>query len=451
MVSYRGSLDDGSATFGSLSTPATGATAAPAIGSVTISPNGGTITVGSTLQLSAVAKNAQGAVISSPSLTWTSLSTNVATVNSSGRVTAQSVGTALITVAGLCCGADTVAVVVQAAPPPAVGTIEVTPDGGTIVGIGGTLELVATARTAQGAIVSSPGFVWTSLSNLVASVNSSGRVTANAYGTVRIAVSASCCSADTVTVTVTAPATLPPPPLAGVWFEEDWQGFASLPSNSSAPGIHYASNASIQTGALFDGSQGRFVRAQYPGGGGDGTATVALDPSQAVQDRPREIWGEVYVRVGSDWQIKTDDKTLFVMEDWRYVPRTAGVDDGAGEGEVWRWAIYLRSGSWGGPYGGPYYRLAYFENPPNMESDIFTGQWVRMRFHFKMASSRTATDGIYEVWLNDRRVTSRVGIRTDSDPQAFFRVLALGANADPYGSGARDWGRVRLFTGNPGW
>jgi len=461
MVTYRGSMENGTAVFGPLSSPTTGVTtaaapappappAAPSIGSVAISPDGGSITVGSTLQLSAVARDAAGTVISNPSLTWSSLATGVATVNGSGRVTARAAGVALIVVAGVCCGADTVSVTVNAAaappPPPAVGTIEITPDGGTIVGIGSTLQLSATARDSQGNIISNPTLNWTSLSNVVASVNASGRVTANASGTVRIAVSGSCCGADTVTVVVTSSPALPPTPATSAWFEETWS-YSGTSAMKSA--IHYASTGStLQSGSLFDGSVGSFARTQYPGGGNEGTATVQLSPPRADQDRPREIWGEAYVRVPVDWRIKSDDKTLFVMEDWSQVP--AGLS-GAGEGEVWRWAIYLRSGSWGGPYGGPYYHLQPFENPPNMEAEVFTGQWVRLRYHFKMASNTTATDGIYQVWIGDRLVTSRTGIRTDSAPQAYFRVVILGANADPIGSGTRDWGRVQIHTSNPGW
>lgn len=236
-----------------------------------------------------------------------------------------------------------------------------------------------------------------------------------------------------------------PPPSAGAWYEQTWAGVASLPNNGSAPGIHYARNATIQTGTLFDGSTGRFVRAQYPGNGVEGTASVSVSPPNSSTARPREVWGEVYFRVPTNWSIKSDDKTLFHMEDWSRVP--SGVD-GAGEGEVWRWAIYLRNNS---SYAGPYYHLSIFPDQSGLTAQMFTGQWVRLRWHFKMASSMTATDGALRVWIGDRRVENRVGIQTNSHPAAFFRVISLGANADPLGSGSRDWGRLRVFTSNPGW
>jgi hypothetical protein len=120
---------------------------------------------------------------------------------------------------------------------------------------------------------------------------------------------------------------------------------------------------------------------------------------------------------------------------------------------VWRWSLHLKGqGEW---VGGPYHRLSFFSFPdgiPDQEAEVWNGQWHRLRFHFKMASSETATDGIYEVWWDERAVETRRGIQTDSAPEAFFRVVALGRNADPEpGGGTRDWGRLRAYVTDPGW
>lgn len=64
---------------------------------VTVTPATATIDIGQQLRLDAVVKDHAGNVISSPSITWTSSDTRVATVNSSGRVTGRFPGTATIT------------------------------------------------------------------------------------------------------------------------------------------------------------------------------------------------------------------------------------------------------------------------------------------------------------------------------------------------------------------
>jgi uncharacterized protein YjdB len=418
--------------------PPTGA-AAPTVATVTVSPASASLAVGATQQLSASARDASGTAITGKTFTWSSSNTTVATVSSAGLVTARASGSATVTAS--VDGKSATASVTVTATAPTVATVSVTPATASVT-VGGTQQLAATAKDASGNTISGKTFTWSSSNTTVATVNSTGLVTAKVAGTATITASV---DGRSGTAAITAVAlSPPPPPTAGVWYEQTWQSVSSLPQNGSAPGIHYATNASIQSGTLFDGSTGRFVRAQYPGGGVEGTASVALRPSAASENRPREIWGEAWVRVPSDWSIKSDDKTFFHMEDWSLV----GSGAGAGQSEVWRWAIYLRNGS---PYGGPYYRLEPFENFGNIHTSIFNGQWFRLRYHFKMASNTTATDGIYEVWINDRRVTSRVGIRTDSAPEAFFGSITLGANADPLGSGSRDWGRVRLFTSNPGW
>lgn len=240
--------------------------------------------------------------------------------------------------------------------------------------------------------------------------------------------------------------TTPPPPTAGVWFERRWD---------SLSGVGVRGNVTVQTGPLIDGTSGRFIRSTWTSGGpwaGEETNGVDINPPDAATARPREIWLETSVRfIGSGWQATSDDKTLFVMEDWRFVPSGSGASpraqESAGCSECWRWAFYLR-GSNGPFYGGPYSQLASFNTSPRT---VFDGQWHRVRLHFKMAANETATDGIFQVWLDGTLVSNRQGIRTDTGAQAFFRVIALGRNSDPGPGNSRDWGTVRVYTTNPGW
>jgi hypothetical protein len=65
--------------------------------SISVSPSTAGISVGSSQQFTAVAKDSSGHTVSNPALTWKSSDTSVATVNSGGLATAVSVGTAGIT------------------------------------------------------------------------------------------------------------------------------------------------------------------------------------------------------------------------------------------------------------------------------------------------------------------------------------------------------------------
>ncbi|HEY2805292.1 MAG TPA: alkaline phosphatase family protein [Gemmatimonadales bacterium] len=67
----------------------------PPIASITVSPSSDSLAAGQTVQLTAVAKNGDGAVITA-AFTWTSANQAVATVDSTGLVTAVAAGTTTI-------------------------------------------------------------------------------------------------------------------------------------------------------------------------------------------------------------------------------------------------------------------------------------------------------------------------------------------------------------------
>jgi hypothetical protein len=115
VVAYRGSMADGTAVFGELSNSARYATQASAeTASVTISPRDATLTnIGATHQFTTTVRDGSGNVVTNPGVTWASANTGVATVNSTGLVTARGAGIALITAVAACCGTDTAAVRVE--------------------------------------------------------------------------------------------------------------------------------------------------------------------------------------------------------------------------------------------------------------------------------------------------------------------------------------------------
>ncbi|MGQ9696985.1 MAG: Ig-like domain-containing protein [Armatimonadota bacterium] len=85
---------------GSGTTPGTPPGPAPTgVVEIQLSPSSGSIAVGETLQLSAVALDAQGKPVSGVVFTWQSSDTSIAEVSTAGLVTAKKAGTVQITAA----------------------------------------------------------------------------------------------------------------------------------------------------------------------------------------------------------------------------------------------------------------------------------------------------------------------------------------------------------------
>ena len=130
------------------------------------------------------------------SVTWMSGAGTVATVNTSGLVTAVAAGTATVTAsAGSAQG--TAQITVVTAP---VVSVEVLPSAETIAW-GGTLQLSAAAFDENGQAVSGAEFSWESSDASVATVDATGLVTGVGEGTATITASAGT-ARGTATVTV---------------------------------------------------------------------------------------------------------------------------------------------------------------------------------------------------------------------------------------------------------
>ncbi len=179
-------------------------TAAP-VAAVALSPSSQTLDIGGTLALTATVTDANGATVTGRTITWTSSNTNVATVNASGTVTAIAPGSATIT-GSLDGKSGTSAITVSAPQTLGIGRVQVTPSSADLFENGPTnrtIQLTATAYDAPtgGSVVNNAVFVWTSSAPLVATVSTTGRVTAVKEGTAIITASSGGRSA-TSTITV---------------------------------------------------------------------------------------------------------------------------------------------------------------------------------------------------------------------------------------------------------
>ncbi|MGQ0647330.1 MAG: beta strand repeat-containing protein [Gemmatimonadaceae bacterium] len=153
------------------------------VASVRITPGGGTVQQGQTLQLSAAALDSVGGVIVGKSVGWRSSNEAVATVGSTGRVLGISPGTFTITatIDGVV-GSGSYSV--SQLP---VAAVTLLPGSATLTA-GGSVQLTPSLFSASGAPIAVTGRVitWSSSNSSIATVTGSGLVTGVASGTVTI-------------------------------------------------------------------------------------------------------------------------------------------------------------------------------------------------------------------------------------------------------------------------
>lgn len=152
-----------------------------AIDRVAVAPLTGDIPLGSSRQLAANVLDAAGNAIPGRPVTWSSSNASIATVSVTGLVSAVALGRVTITatVEGKT-GTSTIDVVDP------VATVRMAPVGPQTLRIGGRVQLSATPLNAAGQPLTGRSVNWFSTNPNVASVTSTGEVTAVAVGTTTI-------------------------------------------------------------------------------------------------------------------------------------------------------------------------------------------------------------------------------------------------------------------------
>ena len=180
----------------------------PVVARVALSPSSVSIEEGGTHQFSATAYDSDNTMISDKTFAWTSSSTSVATVNSSGLATGVDAGSTTIT--ATVDGVSGTASLTVTEPPPVVARVALSPSSVSIEE-GGTQQFGATAYDSDNTMISGKTFTWTSSSTSVATVNASGLATGVDAGSTTITA-----TVDGVSGTATLTVTESPPVVARV-------------------------------------------------------------------------------------------------------------------------------------------------------------------------------------------------------------------------------------------
>lgn len=180
----------------------TGEAPAPApVFAVALTPNASSLNPGQTTQVNAVLTDSIGGVLSGRTITWSSSNTAVATVSQSGLVSAIAAGNAQISANSEGKTGSTTITVVSV---PVTATTVTVSLGSTSLQAGQTTQASAVQRDQNGNQVGEPVFIWSSSNTAVATVSSSGLVTAVGIGSATITALAGSGASGNATVTVTA-------------------------------------------------------------------------------------------------------------------------------------------------------------------------------------------------------------------------------------------------------
>jgi uncharacterized protein YjdB len=152
-----------------------------AVASVVVRPSSATLGIGQALAFEAEPRSASGQPLPGREVVWSSNSSQVATVASTGVVIAIAPGTATITATSE--GRSGTAQVTVL--PPTVQRVEVTP-ASAVIDEKGSFRLTATVYDSRGTVLIGQDVTWTSSDTRVATVDDNGRVRGERTGTVTI-------------------------------------------------------------------------------------------------------------------------------------------------------------------------------------------------------------------------------------------------------------------------
>ncbi len=157
------------------------------VATVAVTPAAATLGIGATQQLTATERDASGDTLAGRVVTWSTSDATKATVSASGIVTGVALGTATITATSET-KTGTAAITVAIIP---VASVTIAPPT-AVLAVGGTSTMTATARDANGNVLTGRTFTWTTSNPAIVSGTATGNV---------VSLTAVSVGTDTVTAT----------------------------------------------------------------------------------------------------------------------------------------------------------------------------------------------------------------------------------------------------------
>jgi hypothetical protein len=401
------------------------------VASVAVALADAALEVGETTQATATLRDAGGALLSGREITWSSSNPAVASVSSSGLVTARDAGSAAIRATSE--GRSATAALTVTRPAPSLTSLALTPDAVTL-DAGATRQFAAAARWSDGSS-RQVAVAWQATGG---SISTAGLYTAgNQAGTFRVIAAATdpvsgTARADSATVTIRAATPPPPPPPPGdmascgnepagmrVATNTPWDAVPPpLPQHDAYGwGWEYTDrNLSIVQDPTAPRSPGNVLRTTYPAGfrGGSAPANIEVD----LEGSPTTVYVCYWVKRSANWTDNGNAGTKFFFvyatSSHGYVAMNRNLTH----------HFALESGS--------VPNIDYYGPPDDV------GTWRKYEYLF-VANTPGQANGTFTAWKNGVPFMSRTGIRWAADGRtpAFNRVqwsptYGGGRNSTPY-------------------
>ena len=298
----------------------------PRATTVTVTPGTTELTaLGATVQLVAQVLDQNGQAMSGAPVSWTSTDASVATVDTSGLVTAAGNGASTITAtAGSASGSAQVTVTQE------VSAVTVTPAADTLF-VGDTLRLTAEAADANGHAVAGAEFAWASQDTLVAVVGGAGLVTGIAAGEVAITATSSGVAGGTgLTVLAPVPTTVAVTP--------DTVALTAIGQTAQLAAEVRSQAGRVMTGVPVSWASGDTLVAKVDETGlvkaaGNGTTTITATTGSASGSAQVTVTQEV-----SEVTVTSAADTLVAGDTLRLTAEAADANGHAVAGAEFEWA-----------------------------------------------------------------------------------------------------------------
>ena len=376
------------------------------VASVSVTPSSASLQVNATVQLSAATRDANNNVLTGRVIGWSSGNGAIATVSSSGLVTAKGAGSISITAASEGqTGSATITVSAPAAPAP-VATVSVAPVSSNVL-VGATVQLSATTRDASGNLLTGRVVSWSSPNGAIASVNpSTGLVTGVTVGSLTITATSEG-KTGSATINVQAP---PPPPPPGSSNEPagmtriDDRPFNSLAEHAApfAPAWDTDNSLSIISDNTAPISAPNVLRVTYPAGFPAGSA-----PGHAgtLHTAYKTVYIRFAAKLSANW-VGNGSGTNKYLYEWIVTPNKPAFffsAEGAGNAPLHPWARLQDIVVFPGGSGNL---------SPNLvpSAEIIRGRWHTFEIILTGNSAGTA-DGIIDWYLDGVHVGHVAGIQ----------------------------------------
>jgi hypothetical protein len=383
------------------------------VASVTVALASSTLNPGQTTQATATTRDASNNVLTGRVIVWSSTSPAVATVSSSGVVTAVAAGSAQITATSE--GKSGSAGLSVAAPPPpppvAVASVGVSLASASL-NPGQTTQATATTRDANNNILTGRIIVWTSTNPAVAAVNSSsGLVTAVAVGSTQITATSEGVSGSAALSVVAPPPPPPPgtvePPGMTVITERSFSAIAE--DGWTVPTGTDLTNFTVIPDVTAPKSAPSVLQIRFPAGFSAGGSPALTE--RDLGSTASTLYVSMWIKLSSNW-VGQMTGTNKVLHFWMAgLNRLFVYIDGSGANIL---QPYVGLQGIATPYNDGAGSTSTSVNlRPNVAgqtgAQIVRGQWYHWELVFAINSSG-GTDGSADWWINGVQVGHYTGI-----------------------------------------